>query len=357
MTGSISSPQLGLLSAEQLQAALDRFHLGRLIQAEPIPFGVFGQNVFVSSTQGDYVLRGKPTFRWQFPTEQFYARFLYERAHVPAPWPYLVDPSAEIFGWSYVLMPRLSGLQLADPAVREQLSPADRLAIARALGETLASIQEVKWPHAGRYQGVTDTVEPFELAHELAWPLPVESDPDLAAHPPTRVSYSQRVQVCLRHHLAKARAANAAATTQKDIAWVERCIEDAGVALDDAFAPSLVLDDYKEANLVVLPQGERWRVSGVFDLMGAYFGDGEAALSRQYAEYLEEDPLLAHEFLQGYLSQATPRPGFVGRFRVYMLLDRAMTWHFLQRHVPGWWDGQRTFHDWASRYITLMAGS
>lgn len=357
MTGSIYSKYLGLLSDEQLQAALDRFRLGRLIQAEPIPFGVYGQNAFVSSTHGEYVLRGKPNFRCQFPTEQFYARFLHERAHAPAPWPYFVDPSPEIFGWSYALMPRLPGLQLADPLVRAQLSPSDRMAIARTLGECLASMQEAKWPHAGRYQGATDTVEPFELAHELAWPLPVESDPHLAALPPARISYSQRVQACLRHHLVQARAANAAATTQEDLAWVEHCLEEAEAALDDMFAPSLVLEDYKEANVVVLQQGDGWRVSGVFDLMGAYFGDGEADLSRQYAEYLEDDPSLAQAFLHGYLSQTTPRPGFVRRFPVYMLLDRAMTWHFFHRHVAGWWDGQRTFRDWASRYVTMAASS
>ncbi len=308
MAGRVYSHQLGLISDEQFQAALDRFHLGRLIQAEPIPFGLFGQNVFVSSTQGDYVLRGRPHFWWQFPTEQFSARFLSERAHAPAPWPYLVDPSPEIFGWSYVLMPRMPGLQLADPEVRAQLSPSERLAIASTLGENLASMQKATWPHAGRYQAATETVEPFDLAREMAWPFPVDSDPRVAALPPTRISYSQRVQACLRHLLAKSRTVNAAATTQADLAWVEKCIAEAKAALDEPCDPCLVLEDYKRANLVVLQQDERWQVSGVFDLMGAHFGDGEADLSRQYAAYLEEDPQLAQAFLQGYLRQTDPSP-------------------------------------------------
>src|SRR6266566_8007541 len=84
MTGSMYSKRLGLISDEQLQVALDRFHLGRFSGAEPIPFGAFGQNLFVSSTKGGYVLRGNPLLWWQFPTEQFYARFLHERAYVPA---------------------------------------------------------------------------------------------------------------------------------------------------------------------------------------------------------------------------------------------------------------------------------
>jgi len=353
MAGRVYSQYLGLISDEQFQAALDRFHLGRLIQAEPIPFGLFGQNVFVSSTQGDYVLRGRPHFWWQFPTEQFYARFLCERAHAPAPWPYLIDPTADIFGWSYALMPRMPGLQLADPRVREQLQPSERQAIASTLGENLAHMQQAKWPGTGRYRVATDTVEPFELAFEMAWPSPVESDPHLAALPPTRISYSQRVKACLRYLLAKARALNTAATTQEDITWVENCIEEAKVALDDTFTPCLVLEDYKRENLVVLHQGEGWRVSGVFDLMEAHFGDGEADLSRQYAMYLQEEPHLARVFLQGYLSQTTPRPGFIRRFPVYMLLDRAIIWEFVHRRDPQWWDGERTFRDWASQYLSI----
>jgi hypothetical protein len=208
-------------------------------------------------------------FWWQFPTEQFYARFLHERAHAPVPWPYLIDLTTDIFGWSYALMPRMSGLQLANPQVRELLLPSDRQAIASTLGENFAHMQQAKWPYAGRYQAATSTVEPFELAHELAWPLPVESDPDLAALSPTIVSYSERVKACLRQQLAKARKLNAAATTKPDIAWVEDCLAEANDALDDLFEPCLVMQDYKRSNLVVQQQGTAWQVSGVFDLMEA----------------------------------------------------------------------------------------
>ncbi len=355
MSERVYSRQLGLIADEQFQAALNRFHLGQFRYAEPIPFGLFGQNVFVSSTQGDFVLRGRPHFDWQFPTEQFYARFLREHAHAPAPWPYQIDPGTDIFGWSYALMPRMPGLQLADPQIREQLQPADRQAIAAVLGENLAAMQQAKWPIAGRYRAATDTVEPFELALELAWPFPVESDSRVAVMPHIQVSYSHRVKACLLHLLTKAHAANPIATTQEDIVWVQSYFNEAkGVLdIDDTFTPCLVLEDYKRENLVVLQESSGWRVSGVFDLMGAYFGDGEADLSRQYAIYLDEEPRLAHIFLQGYLSKITPRPGFVKRFPVYMLLDRAIIWEFLQRHEPTWWDKSQTFRDWARPYLFL----
>jgi len=72
MTARMYSQRLGVIADDQFQAALDRFNLGTFIKAEPIPFGNFGQNVFVTSSQGEFVLRGRPHFWWQFPTEEFY---------------------------------------------------------------------------------------------------------------------------------------------------------------------------------------------------------------------------------------------------------------------------------------------
>lgn len=74
---SITMARLGTLTSDQLQRALDRFGLGRLLSAAPVPFGLFGQNVFVTSSAGDYVLRGCPHYDWQFPSEQFFARLLH----------------------------------------------------------------------------------------------------------------------------------------------------------------------------------------------------------------------------------------------------------------------------------------
>lgn len=145
------SKHLGLLSHDQFQAALNRLGLGNFLHAEPIPFGLFGQNVFLTSTDGEFVLRGRPHFPWQFPTEQFFARRLHERTKVPVPWPYLVDPLEDIFGWSYVIMPRMPGLQLANPEVKGKLGEKDRRGIAHAMGENLALMQKLTWPFAGRY--------------------------------------------------------------------------------------------------------------------------------------------------------------------------------------------------------------
>jgi len=159
------SSRLGSISPRQFQAALDRFDLGRFVTAEPIQTGNFGQNVFVTSTAGEYVLRGKPHYPWQFPKERLFAGLLHERTSAPVPWPYLYDPSPDIFGWDYVLMPRLPGLQLPDRQVYADLAAQDKVAIASAMGYALAAVQELAWPHPGEYALGADAVVPLGVPY------------------------------------------------------------------------------------------------------------------------------------------------------------------------------------------------
>ncbi len=60
------SKHLGRLRDDQLQAALDRFELGKLVSANPVRLGNFGQNLFLTSTAGEWVLRGNPLSPEQF---------------------------------------------------------------------------------------------------------------------------------------------------------------------------------------------------------------------------------------------------------------------------------------------------
>ena len=55
------SERLGVLDADQLQAACDEFGLGTVTEAEPPTGGLFGQNVILTTTsEGRFVLRGQP---------------------------------------------------------------------------------------------------------------------------------------------------------------------------------------------------------------------------------------------------------------------------------------------------------
>jgi len=75
----VYSERLGALSDAQFEAVATRLGLGRFLSAEPISSGLFGQNVFVTTTDGTFVLRGAPHWvkdagkieyrredRWQF---------------------------------------------------------------------------------------------------------------------------------------------------------------------------------------------------------------------------------------------------------------------------------------------------
>src|SRR5258705_6999467 len=311
MEPSITSKRLGTLQASQLNAALARFGLGTFIRAELIPFGLFGQNVFVTSSAGEFVLRGSPHFDWQFPTERYFVDLLHEKTAVPVPSPYLIDESPEIFGWSYVLMPRMPGIQVEDPKVRALLSPADRRKMAHAMGETLAAMHQVTSNVSGRYDMASRSIKPFDLAYELAYPFP--PSPGDLAHSPT-ISNRERVLGVIRRMLAKARIVNDH-TTDADADWVEKVIASNQHAMRDDFRPSIVMEDFKEGNVVFEPRGGSLRVSGLFDLMGAHFGDPEADLSRTSAIYFDESPELAREFVLTYLATHSPRPGFGARFR------------------------------------------
>ena len=72
-TARVYSQRLGALTPQQFQAALTRSGLGTFVSATPVAQGLFGQNVFVQSTQGDYVLRGVPHYPWQFPLARAFA--------------------------------------------------------------------------------------------------------------------------------------------------------------------------------------------------------------------------------------------------------------------------------------------
>jgi hygromycin-B 7''-O-kinase len=321
------SQRLGDLSPAQLQAALARFDLGQFVRAEPISAGNFGQNLYLTSTAGEYVLRGAPFWSHQFPRERFFTDLLHARTRAPVPWPYLLDPEEDIFGWSYVLMPRMPGLQLSDPQVRAALAPTDLRGIAIAMGETLAELHRLTWPYAGRYDLAADTIRPFD------------------------VPYGEWVLSRIRLFVQEA-AALSDRTTDADLAWVEQVIAHNRAALDVPFQPCFVHGDYKEGNLVVAQNEGTWQVSGVFDYMDAWVGDGEQDLARTTALFADEDPDLARTFLAAYARHRPLRPGHAERFALYMLYERTLIWQFGQRHGV-WWEPDLALREWAGPYVGL----
>ena len=102
---------------EQLQVMLDRLNQGKLISWDKPTSGVMGHTIFVSSTGGEFVFKGNPLYEGQLLEEKFFVDNLHQRTTVPVPSPYIVDKSDDIFGWSYSLMPRLSGVHINNPSI------------------------------------------------------------------------------------------------------------------------------------------------------------------------------------------------------------------------------------------------
>jgi len=328
MTVREYSKRLGHISDEQLQAALNCFDLGEFLRAEPIHFGLFGQNMFVTSTAGEFVLRGAPHYDWQFPTEKFFIEQLQANTRVPVPYPYRFNPVPEIFGWAFVIMPKMPGLQLADSQVVASLSMDQRRGVARALAAMLIEIQTLTWEYSGRYDATTQTVQKMPQ------------------------DYRSWIMQRTRELIAQAQSYNEN-TTASDVAWVENIIERTAHACLTPYQPCLVLEDYKEPNVVVMQDETGWQVSGVFDLMSAHFGDGEADLARQVGSYLRETQVLADEFVQTYLQDKIVQPGFSERQQLYMLYDSVIIWSFWQGHAGGLpEDKTLTLEQWASPFVS-----
>lgn len=320
------SKRLGRLTPEQFQRALERYNLGNFVKAEPIPFGDFGQNALLESTHGKYVLRGAPHYPDQFFVEQFFVDLFHEHTKVAVPWPYLIDEATDIFGWSYVIMPYMAGLQLANPEVRDKLAWEDRVKIARAMGKNLATMQTLTWSFSGQYDLQLRTIKPFVS------------------------SYGEWVLSRLRQNLRISMQYNDR-TDEADAQWVENLIASSQEALNDTFQPCFVDHDYKEANVVVTLADDKWTISGVFDLMNAHFGDGEAGLARLMFMYIIEDRRLAEAYIQAYVQNRPPRPGFKERYVLYMLDNCLMLWSYFQSTQPGWLDKTLRFRDWITPYI------
>lgn len=322
------SQRVGVLTHDQLQAALDRFGLGELLGAEPAPSGLFGQNVMLTTTAGEYVLRGAPWPAWQLPQERYVAEIIHTRTTVPAPWPYLIDDGGDIFGWPFAIMPRLAGETVANLDELMRLTADERLAMARAMGEGLAALHAAPFDAIAKY------------------------DPGTGRFAAADQPYDQWFEAYARDWLAMCRAASAA-TTDADVAWIESVIADARPALAVPFVPALVHHDYKENNLVFLrePDG-RWRVNGIFDLMECYAAEGEYDLARTFTGHVVGRPELAFAFLDAYAAVRGLRPGFVERFRLYLLVDRLIIWEYGQRNGI-WFPPDLTFRRYAEPGVAI----
>jgi aminoglycoside phosphotransferase (APT) family kinase protein len=335
------SERLGRIRDEQLAAALARFGLGDFVRAAPTTSGLFGQNVFITSTKGEFVLRGAPHWvgvvrdgelqyerddRVQFTKEKFFARALYEQTRAPVPWPIHHDETDDIFGWPYLLMPKMPGHCFNERDILKALGADDRRGVATALGAMLAQMQRLRWPLSGG----------------------MDSDIELKPYPGGHTE-----QLIRQTLLSAATARRNGAFEDADQDFVERAAASARVVADQDRPHTFVHVDYKLNNLTVMKDGERWRVSGIFDLHEAHFGDGALDIVRTFCSYLDSEPHLAPVFLDSYRTRMPPDPTLRARAPLYVVNDRMKFWAFFAKaERPSWLKGN--FRDFARRYLEAL---
>jgi len=339
---TVYSERLGAISDQQFHAVAERLQIGRFLRAAPTTSGLFGQNVFVTTTEGEYVLRGAPHWvkgmhetqwrqedRWQFSKEKYFAEQLHAHTNAPVPWPMLHDETNDILGWPYLVMPRMPGECFDERSIRKALAPEDRRSVAIALGTTLADAQRLTSPVAGDFGIASITLEPY----------PVGAIQHVADE---------------THAIANL-AAQQGSMTDDDFAWIGAA---AARAVSVAPRPNTFVHcDYKLNNLTVLQTGNGWRVSGLFDLHEAQFGDGARDLARQACSYLDTEPELASVFVDSYLQHVASDVHIGELLPLYVMNDRMKFWQFFsQPSTRAAWTVGKTFRGWAERYVEGVLG-
>ena len=310
--------RLGKLRLSQFSEVTRKYGLGRCRSAVPIEAGNFRQNVSLVTDAGEWIFRGRSHYTWQFPKERFFANLLGRETVAPVPLPYFVDESFQTFEYDYILMPKMPGLQLSDRARFAALSPLEQRSIALELGRFLHDLQAYKHPTFGYYDEEVDGLVSYER------------------------TYSEEVVSRARACVHRANAVTKTLSSEE----VEILFgENEHLSKIDSAQSVCVMEDYKDDNMCVTKTHKGWKVTGLFDLMGARFGHPLEDLPRQYAVYLDtRRPECAAAFLAGYGLTEEDIP----LFNLFMLIDRLIVWEFGVREGK-WWP-EETFCDWVEKY-------
>lgn len=328
------SERLGVITNEQLQAALDRFDLGRLVGAEPIPSGLFGQNLMIATTTGDYVFRGAPHWNpageddWQFQKERFFSRLMHESPNGPlVAWPYLLEEDREIFGWGFAFQPKLPGGPLQQP-MKRHYSVADVQQQWLELGRALAAVHTVSLPASGVHDPRTDSIQPH-------------SD-----------RYADHMERTLEQWLEMSVAASSA-TSDSDVEWARSLIAEARNAMRMPFQPVVVHLDYGFHNVLFEQRDGEWVLTGVVDWMTAESGHPESDLARPLATDLQYRMGGIQAFFEGYRAMHPEMPGFRERFPVFMLWERLQLWQYWQARGEKFKEGLG-MREWIEPYVRML---
>jgi len=290
--------------------------------------------VFLTSTKGEYVFRGRPFYNEQFDVEKFAVENLREKTNVTTAYPYIIDNDTDIFGFKYAIMPRMSGIQTMNGGTLIlDLSKDERLKIARAMATALAEMHKLT----------------FEL-------VKYQKDADLFTPPNMLQEYSAHAELTI------GRIANEIEDLieikSDDIKYINDIIMKNKDSLLIPFEPRFLMGDFKEDNVLFSNDNSEWKVCAVFDFAMSHFGDCEKDLSRICAMYIDEDEMdknasLTKEFVNTYIKLNPPREKFLERLKLYMLEERKGIWWWAKTQNRAWWDKNMNFTEWLAPYLNV----
>jgi aminoglycoside phosphotransferase (APT) family kinase protein len=317
-----ASNKLGEVMDDSLQKMLEKFNLGKLISSERTSYGVMGQTMFVSSTEGEFVLKGNPLFPGQFIEEKYFVDNLEKQTGITVPVPYMIDGSEDIFGWSYSLMPRLQGEHLH---LLPSLNENQKLEIAELVANTLLEFHSWKVDQAGELDTKSLTIKPFEK------------------------SYTEWLYNRIRFWLLDAKKYSV--ITLEDEKWVENLLRKAKDSFDNIASPTFVMGDFKSENFLLKSKPTGWEISGVFDFTNSYFGDGISDLIKMVTMYINNgEQAIARHLLSVYIEGSVQKEGFKQRIKVHMLQQRVLDWGCAKAMDMVTWDDGLSFSDWVEYY-------
>lgn len=319
---------LGEIRGEQFNKALQKLNLGNLIKIEKVTGGVGGQNVFLTSTKGEFVLRGNPFYDEQFDVEKFAVDNLRKKASISTAYPYIIDNDIDIFGFKYAIMPRLSGISFNGSKGNPDVSKDERIKICHAMAKILVEIHSF-------------TLDPENYNNDIK---------QLSFEYASAKAYTEYILKRIAENLE-----NTLGITSNDIKYVNDIIEKNKNALLVPFKPCFVMGDFHEDNVLFSNDNGEWRVCAVFDFAMSHFGDGEEDLSRICATYINEskDVSLAQEFINTYIKIKTPREGFFERFKIYTIRERLEIWSWAKSQNQVWWNKNMTLREWLENYLNI----
>ena len=311
------SERLGVIDDSQLQKACDLFDLGVIKRAQPASTGQWGQNIFLWTTHGEFVLRGNPNDPQQFQKERAVAAVIHERSMLPVPWPYRVSNDTELFGWTFAIMPLLPGSM--GSTLWKAADDKGKLDLAAALGVGLAELHQTTFDAAGPYDPESDLFA--EVDDFPGWTL-------------RRIEY------------LRTRCRSIDSLTSDAEVYVDELIESCSQALTEPFVPVLVHHDFSLANTNFDEVDDGYRACGVFDLGEAHVGDGEEDLVRFLFRRKSEQRAA---FVGAYTDRRPLRPRAEDRLALYALADFLFMWE-VSKTVTNWF-GHATFVETAEPVI------